>query len=390
MNTEPTKPASTTDSDPFGNRNPDPPRTSPTGPGQTPVELLVAPTNAATPAALPKLWRPPQLPVIALQIPHRRPLRLLEQVRHAIRVRHYSIRTEDAYADWIRRFILFNDKRHPSQMGAAEVSAFLSHLAVERSVAPSTQGQAKSAILFLYRVVLDVQLPWLDEIVAAKETRRLPVVLTPGEVRSLLQELSGPSGLIASLLYGTGMRLLEGLRLRVKDIEFERRELIVRDGKGSKDRVTVLPENLILPLQQQLTQAKARHDRDLAEGFGEVWLPHALAVKYGGAGRAWGWQWVFPSGARSIDPRTGVIRRHHLNETSIQKAVAGAARRAGIDKPCSPHVLRHSFATHLLQAGYDIRTVQELLGHSDVSTTMIYTHVMNRGGRGVRSPLDQF
>jgi integron integrase len=305
-------------------------------------------------------------------------------------VRHYSIRTEDAYADWIRRFILFNDKRHPSQLGAAEVSAFLSHLAVERNVAPSTQGQAKSALLFLYRVVLEVQLPWLDEIVAAKETRRLPVVLTQGEVRSLLGEMSGPTGLVASLLYGTGMRLLEGLRLRVKDIEFERRELVVRDGKGSKDRVTVLPENLILPLQQQLSRAKARHDSDLAEGFGDVWLPHALALKYRGAGRAWGWQWAFPSNARSIDPRTGVIRRHHLNETSIQKAVAGAARRAGIDKPCSPHVLRHSFATHLLQAGYDIRTVQELLGHSDVSTTMIYTHVMNRGGRGVRSPLDQF
>jgi len=318
----------------------------------------------------------------------RRP-RLLDQMREAIRVRHYSIRTEDTYVDWVRRFILFHDKRHPLQMGPAEVAAFLTHLAVQRNVAPATQSQAKSALLFLYREVLGVQLPWLDEIVAAKDKRRLPVVLTPAEVRSLLHELNGTMGLVAALLYGTGMRLLEGLRLRVKDVDFERRELIVRNGKGGKDRVTVLPENLILPLQQQMGQAKARHDKDLAQGFGEVWLPDALAVKYPSAPRAWGWQWVFPSLVRSTDPRSGVIRRHHLNEASVQKAVTGAARRAKLTKPCSPHVLRHSFATHLLQAGYDIRTVQELLGHSDVSTTMIYTHVLNRGGRGVRSPLDQ-
>jgi integron integrase len=318
----------------------------------------------------------------------RRP-RLLDQMREAIRARHYSIRTEDTYVDWARRFILFHDKRHPLKMGPAEVTAFLTYLAVHRNVAPATQSQAKSALLFLYREVLGVQLPWLDEIVAAKEKRRLPVVLTPAEVRSLLHELNGTMGLVAALLYGTGMRLLEGLRLRVKDVEFERRELIVRNGKGGKDRVTVLPENLILPLQQQMAQSKARHDRDLAQGFGEVWLPDALAVKYPSALRAWGWQWVFPSLVRSTDPRSGVIRRHHLNEASVQKAVTGAARRAKLAKPCSPHVLRHSFATHLLQAGYDIRTVQELLGHSDVSTTMIYTHVLNRGGRGVRSPLDQ-
>lgn len=317
------------------------------------------------------------------------PTRLLDRLREAIRLRHYSIRTEDTYVDWVRRFILFHEKRHPQELGASDVAAFLTHLAVDRSVSPSTQNQAKSALLFLYRVVLEVQLPWLDEIVAAKDQRRLPVVLTPSEVRALLHELNGTMGLVASLLYGTGMRLLECLRLRIKDVGFEPREILVREGKGGKDRVTVLPENLILPLQQQMAHAKALHDRDLAGGFGEVWLPDALAVKFPRAPRAWGWQWVFPSAVKSVDPRTGVLRRHHLNEASVQKAVAGAARRARIVKPCSPHVLRHSFATHLLQSGYDIRTVQELLGHSDVSTTMIYTHVLNRGGRGVRSPFDQ-
>lgn len=315
--------------------------------------------------------------------------RLLDRMREAIRLRHYSIRTEDTYVHWVRRFILFHGKRHPLELGASEVASFLTHLAMERGVGASTQNQAKSALLFLYRVVLGTSLPWLDEIVAAKDTRRLPVVLTPAETRSLLLELNGSMGLVTSLLYGTGMRLLEGLRLRVKDVGFERREILVRDGKGGKDRVTVLPENLVLPLQDQLARGKVRHDRDLAEGFGEVWLPDALGVKFPRAPRAWGWQWVFPSATLSVDPRTGVQRRHHLNEASVQKAVSGAARRAGIVKPCSPHVLRHSFATHLLQAGYDIRTVQELLGHSDVSTTMIYTHVLNRGGRGVRSPFDQ-
>ena len=316
-------------------------------------------------------------------------VRLLDRVREVIRVRHYSIRTEDTYVQWARRFILFHGKRHPLEMGAAEVTAFLTYLAVERTVSPSTQNQAKSALLFLYREVLGVALPWLDDIVAAKANRRLPVVLTPSEVRALLNELNGTMGLVASVLYGTGMRLLEGLRLRVKDVGFERREIIVREGKGGKDRTTVLPENLMLPLQDQIARAKVRHSRDLADGFGAVWLPDALAVKYPRAPRAWGWQWVFPSATLSVDPRTGVQRRHHINESSVQKSIAGAARRAGIIKPCSPHVMRHSFATHMLQAGYDIRTVQELLGHSDVSTTMIYTHVLNRGGRGVRSPFDQ-
>jgi integron integrase len=318
------------------------------------------------------------------------PPRLLDRLRQEIRVRHYSLRTESAYVDWARRYIHFNAKRHPQDLGAAEVGEFLSHLANERNVSASTQNQAKSALLFLYGQVLGIDLPWLDEVVSARVARRLPVVLTPSEVRSLLHELKGTIGLIASLLYGTGMRLLEGLRLRVKDVEFERRELLVRDGKGRKDRVTVLPENLMLPLRDQLQHVRQLHDADLRAGFGAVWLPDALAVKYPSAERAWGWQWVFPSPVRSTDPRSGEVRRQHLMEGSVQRAVAGAARRAGIVKPCSPHVLRHSFATHLLQAGYDIRTVQELLGHSDVKTTMIYTHVLNRGGRGVRSPLDQF
>lgn len=306
-------------------------------------------------------------------------------------MRHYSIRTEGAYVDWIRRFIIFNDKRHPSEMGPSEVAAFLTHLAVERRVAPATQSQAKSAILFLYRVVLNAELPWLDEVVVAKSTSRLPVVLTVAEVRKLLEQMHGSVGLNCALLYGTGMRLLEGLRLRIKDVEFERREVLVRNGKGGKDRVTVLPENLILPLQQQIAKCRAVHQRDLEEGFGSVWLPNALDVKYPSAPKQWGWQWVFPSAKRSVDPRTGKTHRHHLNEASVQKSMSLAAKRmgTGMTKPCSPHILRHSFATHLLQSGYDIRTVQELLGHSDVSTTMIYTHVMNRGGRGVRSPFDQ-
>lgn len=317
-----------------------------------------------------------------------RPPRLLDQIRHAIRLRHYSIRTEDTYVDWARRYILFNGKRHPAAMGAAEVQAFLTHLAAERHVAPATQNQAKSALLFLYKEVLELDLPWLEEVVAAKGRHRLPVVLTPSEVTALLRQLSGTPWLVASLLYGTGMRLLEGLRLRVQDVEFQRREIVVRNGKGGKDRVTVLPENLILPLREQMVRAQARHQLDLSDGHGRVMLPDALAVKYRNADRLWGWQWVFPGTSLSTDPRSGICRRHHLHEASVQKSVAGAARRAGIAKPCSPHILRHSFATHLLQAGYDIRTVQDLLGHADVRTTMIYTHVLNRGGRGIRSPLD--
>jgi integron integrase len=316
------------------------------------------------------------------------PPRLMDRLRAEIRLRHYSIRTEETYVDWARRFILFHGKRHPKDMGADEVTAFLSHLASERNVSASTQNQAKSALLFLYREVLGMGLPWLDEVIAAKTPRRLPVVLTQTEVRRLLDATSGTMGLMVSLLYGTGMRLLEGLRLRVKDVEFVRREIIVREGKGNKDRVTVLPENLILPMKAHLEKVKVLHGRDLEAGFGEVHLPNALAVKYPNAAKSWAWQYVFPSPVRSVDPRSGAERRHHVHEHSVQRAVRDAAKLANIHKPVTPHVLRHSFATHLLQAGYDIRTVQELLGHKDVTTTMIYTHVLNKGGRGVVSPLD--
>jgi integron integrase len=316
------------------------------------------------------------------------PPRFLDRLRDSLRVRHYSLRTEDAYLDWVRRFILFHGKRHPQDMGAPEVQAFLSHLAVDRRVSPSTQNQAKAALLFLYRNLLEVELPWLSEVVQARRQPRLPVVLTPGEVRAVFDQMEGGMALVAQVLYGTGMRLMEGLRLRVKDVEFERREIVVRDGKGSKDRVTMLPDRLAEPLRAHLARARALHEHDLAEGFGMVWLPDALAEKSRSASQAWGWQWVFPSAQRSVDPRSGLVRRHHLHPESVQKAVRLAARAAELVKPVTPHVLRHSFATHLLAAGHDIRTVQELLGHKDVATTMIYTHVLNRGGRGVASPLD--
>jgi integron integrase len=315
--------------------------------------------------------------------------RLLDQMREAIRLRHYSLRTEEVYVDWVRRFILHHGKRHPLDMGAGEVEAFLSHLAQERRVSASTQNQAKAALLFLYKQVLNLELPWLDDVVQAKHSPRLPVVLSPSEVRMLLDQMRGTSGLVAQLLFGSGMRLLEGLRLRVKDLDFDQHEILVREGKGGKDRVTMLPESLEASLRRHLDRVRALHEKDLAEGFGQVFLPDALAAKYPNADRNWGWQWVFPSASRSIDPRSGAERRHHLVPESIQRAVRQAARLAELTKPVTPHVLRHSFATHLLQSGYDIRTVQELLGHKDVETTMIYTHVLNRGGRGVASPLDR-
>jgi len=317
------------------------------------------------------------------------PPKLLDQVRDRLRVKHYSIRTEQVYVDWIKRFIWFHGKRHPKDMGAQEIEAFLTHLAVKRKVSASTQNQAKSALLFLYREVLEQALPWLDKVTQAKTPTRLPVVLTVAEVQAVLKRLSGTHWLIASLLYGAGLRLMEAVRLRVKDVEFTRHEIIVREGKGAKDRMTMLPESAIEPLKRHLANVKALHAEDLAAGFGEVYLPFALDKKYPNAAREWGWQYVFPSAKFSQDPRSDATRRHHLDEKGIQRAMKQAVRDAGIVKPATPHTFRHSFATHLLLSGYDIRTVQELLGHSDVSTTMIYTHVLNRGGRGVVSPLDQ-
>jgi integron integrase len=314
--------------------------------------------------------------------------KLLDQARGIIRAKHYSIRTEDAYLDWMKRFILFHNKRHPKEMGEPEVTQFLTHLAVENKIAASTQNQAMAAILFLYKEVLKQPLDWLQNVVRAKQPERLPVVLTKDEVRSLLQHLDGDKWLIASLLYGAGLRLLEALRLRVKDIDFGYNQIIVRDGKGAKDRVTMLPLTLKEALRQQLKIVKIFHNADLAEGYGAVYLPYALEKKYKNANRQFGWQYLFPSKKRSVDPRTGLTRRHHLSESIIQSAVTEAVHKAAIAKPASCHTLRHSFATHLLEAGYDIRSIQELLGHKDVATTMIYTHVLNRGGKAVRSPID--
>ena len=314
--------------------------------------------------------------------------RLLEQVRNAIRRRHYSPRTEETYVHWIKRFIYFHGKRHPREMAAPEVTAYLNHLARDREVAAATQNQALSALLFLYKEVLEQPLPWLDDLERARRPARVPAVLTPPEVQRLLSHLEGTRWLMASLLYGAGLRLRECLKLRVKDVDFDYRQVVVRDGKGGKDRVTMLPEAVIEPLKRHLDRVKALHDRDLAEGYGDVELPDALQRKYPRMGYEWAWKFVFPSRQRSIDPRTGVIRRHHVYENYLIRAVKHAVRAAGVSKHVSCHTLRHSFATHLLESGYDIRTVQELLGHKDVSTTMIYTHVLNKGGRGVKSPLD--
>ncbi len=315
--------------------------------------------------------------------------RLFDRVHDTIRRKHYSIRTEQSYVDWIKRFILFHDKRHPEDMGAADVEAFLTHLAVDREVTASTQNQARSALLFLYREILGVELPWLDSVERAKRPARLPVVLTVEEVARVLDRLKGTHQLIGRLMYGTGLRILEALRLRVKDIDFRRKEILVRDGKGFKDRITVLPSSTLRPLQVHLQQVREEHRLDIDDGFGAVWMPYALARKYPAAPREWAWQYVFPADRRASDPRGGVVRRHHVGDQAFQRAMRQAVRDAGIDKPATPHTLRHSFATHLLESGYDIRTVQELLGHASVSTTMIYTHVLNRGGRGVVSPLDR-
>jgi integron integrase len=322
-----------------------------------------------------------------------RPPRLLEQVRAKLRLLHYAIRTEEAYVDWIRRFIFFHGKRHPREMGAVEVEAFLTHLAVDGHVAASTQNQALAALLFLYQKVLEIELPLIDA-VRAKRPKRLPVVLSADEIRTVLGGMKGTPRLMAELMYGSGLRLLETCRLRVKDIDFERGQIVVREGKGDKDRVVPLPKRIEPALTEQIERVKEIHSADVKNGHGRVWLPTALREKYPRADRALGWQYCFPSTRLSVDPRgekiaDGQLRRHHVHENVPQKALRRAVLAAGIAKPASCHSLRHSFATHLLEAGADIRTVQELLGHQDVSTTMIYTHVLQRGACGVVSPLDR-
>jgi integron integrase len=315
--------------------------------------------------------------------------KLLDQVRTTIRLRGMSYQTEKAYTDWIKRFIIFHHKRHPKEMGAPEIRDFLAHLVNDRNVAPSTQNQALHALLFLYREVLQIELPLIGDLQPAKKGARAPVVFTREEVEAILSRMEGTKKMMASLLYGTGMRLIELLRLRVKDIDFRMNQITVRQGKGGKDRVTMLPQSLKEPLREHLVKVKQAHEVDLREGFGNVELPYALEKKYPQAATEWKWQYVFVAPKRSIDPRTKIERRHHLDPSVLQKAVKEAMRKAGIIKPGNCHTFRHSFATHLLEAGHDIRTLQELLGHADVSTTMVYTHVLNQGGLGVRSPLDK-
>ena len=315
--------------------------------------------------------------------------RLLDQIRARCRLRHYSIRTERAYVSWARRFILANGRRHPRDMGVVEVEAFLSTLATRDDVAASTQNQALSALLFLYREVLGIELPWMESVVRAKRPQKVPVVLSHDEVARLLAVLDGQPWLMAALLYGAGIRLMECVRLRVQDVDFDRREILVRNGKGGKDRRVPLPQRLHERLREQVDRVGLQHQADLLAGRGEVYLPHALSRKYPNAARELGWQYVFPSPRHSVDPRSGASRRHHLDEATLQRAVKAARVRAGIHKPATCHTLRHSFATHLLEAGHDIRTVQELLGHKDVATTQLYTHVLGRGAGGVLSPLDR-
>jgi integron integrase len=315
--------------------------------------------------------------------------RLFDEVRSVARMRHLSLRTEQAYISWARRFIQFHKKRHPREMGEAEIRAFISHLAVERDITASTQTVALSALLFLYRDVLKQELPYVSQIERARKPKRLPVVFARDETTRILAQLEGTHWIVAGLLYGSGLRLMECLRLRVKDVDFSYRQLTVRNGKGDKDRITMLPAKLKQPLIRHLQKVKVLHEEDLANGLGAVFLPYALAQKYPNAPKQWGWQYVFPASGRSIDPRGGIQRRHHLSEDAVQKAIRKAINNARIAKHGSCHTLRHSFATHLLEDGYDIRTVQELLGHKDVKTTMIYTHVLNRGGKGVTSPIDR-
>jgi integron integrase len=336
----------------------------------------------STPSPLPEIGAPAPEPPPS-------PPRLLDQMRENIRLRHYSLRTERSYMDWVRRYVRFHGLKHPRELGAEHVTAFLSSLANQRNVSASTQNQALAAILFLYRDVMRVELPWLHELTRARRPRKLPVVLTRTEVHALFAHMQGVHSLMARLMYGTGLRLMECLRLRVKDVELVRREVVVREGKGAKDRITMLPATLVGEMRAHLQAVRLVHRRDREASIAGVELPHAYAIKNPGAGTGWAWHWVFPQDRLSVDPRTGITRRHHMFDQSLQRAVKRGAHKAGIVKPVTTHTLRHSFATHLMEAGYDIRTVQELLGHKDVSTTMIYTHVLNRGGRGVVSPLDR-
>ena len=335
--------------------------------------------------AIPRAALRPSAPV---NLPPLRAVRLLDQLRERVRMLHYSRRTEQAYLYWSRAFIRFHGLRHPAEMGGPEVEGFLTHLASDRGLSPSSHRQALSALLFLYGKVLGLQLPWMQEIGRPVAKRRLPVVLGVDEVLSVLARLQGEHQLLARLLYGTGLRITEALCLRVKDIDFAQRAIYVRQGKGGKDRVVMLPQSLVLPLREQLGQVRQVWAADVESGHAGVELPYALERKYPRAGASWGWFWVFPQDHHSTDPRSGVMRRHHLYDETFQRAFKRAVQAAGIDKPATPHTLRHCFATHLLQAGSDIRTVQELLGHADVATTMIYTHVLRMGGSAVRSPLD--
>lgn len=315
--------------------------------------------------------------------------RLLDQVGNVIRVKHYSIRTEQSYVQWIRRYILFHNKKHPKDMGEKEINAFLKHLAVNRNVSASTQTQALSAILFLYKEVLGQEIGFIENIYRAKKPKRIPVVFTRDEIRAVMKHLKGEKWTMANLIYGSGLRLMECLRLRVKDVDFSYNQILVRDGKGHQDRITMLPETIKHPLKKHLENVWRTHQKDLKEGYGSVYLPYVLSRKYRTADREWGWQYVFPSRKRSVDPRSGKIRRHHLNQQVLQRAIKSAIRSAAINKQGSSHSLRHSFATHLLEDGYDIRSIQELLDHKDVKTTMVYTHVLKRGGKGVKSPADR-
>lgn len=321
-------------------------------------------------------------------MPPSQPKKLMEQVSDALRTKHYAYRTEQTYLDWIKRYILFHNKRHPKDMGENEIRAFIAHLTAERKVAVSTSNQALSAILFLYRTVLQIKMVVPPDLSNASRPKRLPTVLTHAEAIKIITHMRGTPRLIAKILYGSGLRISECLRLRVKDLDFDNRQIIVRGGKGDNDRVTILPDSILPELKHILEDVKVIHQKDLAEGYGETILANALNIKYSNASKEWAWQFIFPASQRSLDPLTGVVRRHHLDETVAQKAIRAAAQNASIDKQVSPHTFRHSFATHLLQNGYDIRTVQELLGHKDVKTTMIYTHVLQRGGLAVKSPLD--